>query len=207
MRAHVSVPVVLSAFLLAGCAQVTDQIASSDAAAVYAKSMADVRATAESQLISARLWLGDGTDSVNKLTDAKPFVAIERDALTQVHDRTLQCRQIVAGDKRYAAWNTPPWREYFQRGDAIYSKLAGGEITAGMANRLTIESRGKFQTEALRGNPEAVRPEAVQQQKTAEAMLQATPQVAAAQPRQARQRLTTTNCAWFGNELNCTAVR
>jgi len=50
-------------------------------------------------------------------------------------------------------------------------------------------------------------PEAVQQQKTAEAMLQATPQVAAAQPRQARQRLTTTNCAWFGNELNCTAVR
>jgi len=119
MRAHVSVPVVLSAFLLAGCAQVTDQIASSDAAAVYAKCMADVRATAESQLISARLWLGDGTDSVNKLTDAKPFVAIERDALTQVHDRTLQCRQIVAGDKRYAAWNTPPWREYFQRGDAI----------------------------------------------------------------------------------------
>ena len=151
MRAHVSVPVVLSAFLLAGCAQVTDQIASSDAAAVYAKCMADVRATAESQLISARLWLGDGTDSVNKLTDAKPFVAIERDALTQVHDRTLQCRQIVAGDKRYAAWNTPPWREYFQRGDAIYSKLAGGEITAGMANRLTIESRGKFKRKRCAG--------------------------------------------------------
>ncbi len=207
MRAHVSVPVVLSACLLAGCAQVTDQIASSDAATVYAKCMADVRATAESQLISARLWLGDGTDSVNKLTDAKPFVAIERDALTQVHDRTLQCRQIVAGDKRYAAWDTPPWREYFQRGDAIYSKLASGEITPGMANRLTIESRGKFQTEALRGNPEAVRPEAVQQQKTAEAMLQATPHIAAAQPRQARQRVTTTNCAWFDNELNCTAVR
>jgi hypothetical protein len=36
-----------------------------------------------------------------------------------VHDRTVQCRQIVAGDKRYAAWDTPPWREYFQRGDAI----------------------------------------------------------------------------------------
>jgi len=131
MRAHVSVPVVLSAFLLAGCAQITDQIASSDAATVYAKCMADVRATAESQLISARLWLGDGTDSVNKLTDAKPFVAIERDALTQVHDRTLQCRQIVAGDKRYAAWNTPPWREYFQRGDAIYSKLAGVKLQPG----------------------------------------------------------------------------
>jgi len=76
-----------------------------------------------------------------------------------------------------------------------------------MANRLTIESRGKFQAEALRGHPEAVRPEEVQQQKTAEAMLQATPHIAATQPRQARQRVTTTNCAWFGNELNCAAVR
>ena len=118
------------------------------------------------------------------MTDAKPFVAVERDALTQVHDRTVQCRQIVAGDKRYAAWDTPPWREYFQRGDAIYSKLAS---TPGMANRLTIENRGRFQTEALRGHPEAVRPEEVQQQKTAEAMLQQTPHVAAVQPRQARQ--------------------
>jgi hypothetical protein len=200
MRAHASVPVVLAA-------QITDKVASSDAATVYAKCMADVRATAESQLIAARLWLGDGTDSVNKLTDAKPFAAIERDALTQVHDRTAQCRQLVAGDKRYAAWETPPWREYFQRGEAIYAKLASGEITVGMADRLTIESRGKFQTEALRGHPDAVRPEEVQQQKTAEAMLQAAPQMATAQPRQARQRVTTANCAWFGNELNCTTVR
>ena len=76
-----------------------------------------------------------------------------------------------------------------------------------MANRLTIESRRKFQTEALRGHPDAVRPEEVQQQKAAEAMLQANPQIAA-QPRQARQqRVTTANCAWFGNELNCATVR
>jgi hypothetical protein len=208
MRAHVSVPVVLTAFVLAGCAQISDKIASSDAATVYAKCTADVRASAESQLISARLWLGDGTDGVSKLTDAKPFSPIERDALTQVHDRTAQCRQIVAGDKRSAAWQTPPWQESFQRGDAIYSKLSSGEITVGMANRLTIESRGRFQAEALRGHPDAVRPEEVQQQKTAEAMLQATPPIAAAQPRQSRQqRVTTTNCAWFGNALNCTTVR
>lgn len=207
MRAHVSVPVVLAVFVLAGCAQISDKIASSDAATVYAKCMADVRATAESQLISARLWLGDGTDGVSKLTDAKPFSAVERDALTQVHDRTAQCRQIVSGDKRYAAWDTPPWKEYFQRGDAIYSKLSSGEITVGMGNRLTIESRGRFQAEALRAHPDAVRPEEVQQQKTAEAMLQAQSQIVAAQPRQARQRVTTTNCAWFGNALNCTTVR
>jgi hypothetical protein len=207
MRAHVSVPVVLTAFALAGCAQLSDKIASTDAATVYGKCMADVRSTAESQLISARLWLGDGTDGVNKLTDAKPFVTVERDALTQVHDRTAQCRQIVAGDKRYAAWETPPWQEYFQRGDAIFYKLSTGEITVGMANRLTIESRGKFQTEVLRERADAVRPEEVQQQKAAEAMLQAHSQVAAAQPRQARQRVTTANCAWFGNALNCTAVR
>ena len=44
-------------------------------------------------------------------------------------------------------------------------------------------------------------------QRLAEALLQAHSQVAAAQPRQARQRVTTNNCAWFGNALNCTAVR
>jgi len=71
-------------------------------------------ATAESQLISARLWLGDRTDGLTKLTDTNPLTAVERYALTQVHDRTTQCRQIVAGDKCYAAWGTPPWREYFQ---------------------------------------------------------------------------------------------
>ena len=208
MRARVSVPVVLTAFVLAGCAQLSDKIASSDAATVYAKCMAEVRGTAESQLISARLWLGDGTDGVAKLTDAKPFTSIERDALTQVHDKTAQCRQIVSGDKRYAAWGTPPWQQYFQRGDAIYYKLSGGEITVGMANKLTIESRGRFQAEALREHPDAVRPEEVQQQKAAEAMLpQAQSQIAAALPRNARQRVTTTNCAWFGNELNCNAVR
>jgi ABC-type Co2+ transport system permease subunit len=87
MRAHTSVPVVLTAFVSAGCAQISDKIGSSDAATGYAKCTADVRATAESQLISARLWLGDGTDGVSKLTDAKPFSPVERDALTQVHGR------------------------------------------------------------------------------------------------------------------------
>jgi hypothetical protein len=206
MRAHISLPGVLTAFFLAGCAQATNQISSTDAAAVYAKCVADVRATPESQLASARLWIGDGTDGVAKL-NAKPLSPPEREALAQVHDRSAQCRQIVSQDKRYAAWQSPPWQEYFQRGDAIFYKLSTGEIPVGLANKLAIESRGKFQAEVLKERADAVRPEEVQQQRAAEAMLQANTQMAASQPRQGRERMTTTNCAWFGNSLNCNAVR
>jgi hypothetical protein len=206
MRAHISLPVVFTAFFLAGCAQVTNQISSTDAAAVYAKCVADVRATPESQLVSARLWVGDGTDWVAKLSDAKPLSPPEREALVQVHDRSAQCRQIVSQDKRYAAWQSPPWQEYFQRGDAIFYKLSNGELTVGLANKLAIESRGKFQAEVLKERADAIRPEEVQQQRAAEAMLQTSTQMAASQPRQGRQRVTTANCAWFGNSLNCNAV-
>jgi hypothetical protein len=59
----------------------------------------------------------------------------------------------------------------------------------------------------LKERADAVRPEEVQQQRAAEAMLQANTQMAASQPRQGRQHVTTTNCAWFGNSLNCNAVR
>jgi len=207
MRAHISLPVVFAAFVVTGCAQVADRFSSTDATAVYAKCVADIRATPESQVVSARLWVGDGSDSPAKLSDAKPFSPPEREALSQVHDRSAQCRQIVAHDQRYAAWESPPWQEYFQRGDAIFYKLSSGEITVGMANRLAIESRGKFQAEVLKGRSDAIRPEEVQQQRAAEAMLQSNAQMAAAQPRQARQRVTTTNCAWFGNALNCTTAR
>jgi hypothetical protein len=49
-----------------------------------------------------------------------------------------------------------------------------------MANRLAIESRGKFQAEVLKERFDAIRPEAVQQQqRAAEAMLQTNEQMAA----------------------------
>ena len=131
MRAHISLPGVLIALVFTGCAQVTNQISSTDAAAVYAKCVVDVRATPESQLVSARLGIGDGTDGVTKLNDAKPLSPPEREALAQVHERSAQCRQIVSQDKRYAAWQSPPWQEYFQRGDAIFYKLSTGEIPVG----------------------------------------------------------------------------
>ena len=207
MRAHISLPGVLIALVFTGCAQVTNQISSTDAAAVYAKCVVDVRATPESQLVSARLWIGDGTDGVTKLNDAKPLSPPEREALVQVHDRSAQCRQIVSQDKRYAAWQSPPWQEYFQRGDAIFYKLSTGEIPVGLANKLAIESRGKFQAEVLKERADAVRPQEVQQQREAEAMLRTNTQMAASQPRQGRQRVTTANCAWFGNSVNCNGVR
>jgi hypothetical protein len=195
------------ALVFTGCAQVTNQISSTDAAAVYAKCVVDVRATPESQLVSARLWIGDGTDGVTKLNDAKPLSPPEREALAQVHERSAQCRQIVSQDKRYAAWQSPPWQEYFQRGDAIFYKLSTGEIPVGLANKLAIESRGKFQAEVLKERADAVRPQEVQQQREAEAMLRTNTQMAASQPRQGRQRVTTANCAWFGNSVNCNGVR
>jgi len=207
MRAHISLPGVLIALVFTGCAQVTNQISSTDAAAVYAKCVVDVRATPESQLVSARLWIGDGTDGVTKLNDAKPLSPPEREALAQVHERSAQCRQIVSQDKRYAAWQSPPWQEYFQRGDAIFYKLSTGEIPVGLANKLAIESRGKFQAEVLKERADAVRPQEVQQQREAEAMLRTNTQMAASQPRQGRQRVTTANCAWFGNSVNCNGVR
>jgi hypothetical protein len=106
----------------------------------------------------------------------------------------------VSHDRRYAAWETQYWEEYFQRSDAIFYKLASGEIPVGLANKLSIEGAGKFQTDVSKGHADAVRVEEAQQQRAAEAMMQAGAQLAASQP-----RTTTTNCTWLGNTLNCTS--
>jgi hypothetical protein len=61
------------------------------------------------------------------------------------HSRTQRCRQIILEhDNKYAAWETPYWQELYQRTDEIFYKLASGEIPVGLANKLTIESTGKF---------------------------------------------------------------
>jgi hypothetical protein len=63
-------------------------------------------------------------------------------------------RQIIlAHDNAYAAWETPYWQDYFQRSDQIFYKLASGEISVGLANKLAIESNGKFQTDVWRAFP------------------------------------------------------
>jgi hypothetical protein len=71
-----------------------------------------------------------------------------------------RCRQIIIGhDTQYAAWELPYWQEYFQRSDAIFHRLASGEISVGLANKLTIESTGKFQVDVSKGHATAVRVE------------------------------------------------
>jgi hypothetical protein len=74
--------------------------------------------------------------------------------------------------------------------------------SVGLANKLAIESNGKFQVDVSRGHADAVRIEEAQRQRAAEALLQASSQIAASQP-----RMTTTNCMWMGNMLNCTSMQ
>jgi hypothetical protein len=164
------------------------------------------KATPEGQTVFARLWANDpALDTADKLTDPKPLTKDERNALVQFHSKALPCRQfIVDHDTRYAAWELPYWEQLFQRSDSIYLKLASGELPVGVANKLTIESTGKFQVDVSQGHAEAVRIEDAQRQRAAEAMLQAGALMAASQP---RPTTTTTNCNWFGNSLNCTSLR
>jgi hypothetical protein len=154
-------------------------------------------------MVSARLWRGDGTDTAAKLSDRKPLTPAERDALVRAHNKAVQCRQIVIShDNQYAVWETPIYQEFFERSDQIFYKLASGEISAGLANKLYIESTGKLQVDLSKGHADAVRADEIRQQQAAEALLQASAQMAAAQP-----RMTTTNCTWFGNTLNCMSTQ
>jgi hypothetical protein len=70
-----------------------------------------------------------------------------------------------------------------------------GEIPVGLANRLFIESGGKFQVDVSKGRADAVRAEEAQRQRAAEALLASLP------------KTTTTNCNWFGNSLSCNSTR
>jgi hypothetical protein len=161
-------------------------------------------ATPEGQLLSARMWRFNETDTASKLSDPNPLTKQERDALVVLHNQLQPCRQIIlTHDNQFAAWEVPYWQEYFQRSDEIFYKLASGEISVGLANRLAIESQGKFQTDVSRGHAQAVALAEIQQQRASEALLQASSQIAA----QSQNRVTTTNCLWMGNMLNCTSMR
>jgi hypothetical protein len=192
---------VLGVLALGGCAIAT-QIATRQDAKKAAECWAEAKATPEAQLIFKRLWKFDSTDTADKLSDPKPLTPEERNALIQVHNRLEPCRQIIIShDYQYAAGETPYWQEFFQRGDQIVYKLASGELPVGLANKLSIESRGQFQTDVSKGHADAVRVDEARQQRAAEMMLQAGAQMQAAQP-----RMTTTNCSWLGNNLNCTSM-
>lgn len=162
-------------------------------------------ATPEGQLLSQRLWRFNEADTASKLSDPKPLTKTEQDALVFVHNQLQPCKEIIlTHDNTFAAWETPYWQELFQRNDEIFYKLAGGDISVGLANRLAIESNGKFQTDVSKGHAEAVAVDEAQRQRASEAMLQAGAQILAAQ---SQSRMTTTNCMWMGNMLNCTSMQ
>jgi hypothetical protein len=138
------------------------------------------------------------SDTPTKLSDPKPLTKDERDALVRVQSKMQPCRQIIiAHDKSNAAWETPYWQELFQRGDLIFAKLASGDV----ANQLSIESVGKFQVDVSKGHADVVRIDEIQRQQAAEAMARAGKEMLAS------QQVTTTNCSWFGNNLDCTSRR
>src|SRR5262249_6182123 len=155
-------------------------------------------------------WRGDGTDTADKFSDPNPLTPAERNALVQVHNRALLCRQFLdAYDSQYAVWATPYDQAMHQRTDQIFYKLASGELPVGVANKLYIQSYGQFQADLARGHADAVSADEIQRQRLAEAMIQSGALKTATQPQlqmPPAPRVTTTNCTWLGNNLNCTSM-
>src|SRR5215469_15577739 len=175
---------------LAGCTATAIQQSAKSASSC----LQDVKSSQEGQIVYAKLWASDATDTEAKLSDLNPLTPTERDALVQVHNNiiSISCRQIIfSDDSRSAAWKLPYWLDYFHRSDAIFNKLASGELPIGLANKFTIESNGKFQADLLRRHPDAVPVDEVQQQQAAEALVQASAQSTSAEP---NSRLTALNC-------------
>jgi hypothetical protein len=110
-------------------------------------------------------------------------------------------RIIVSHDNVFAAWELPHWQMFFAREDQLFTKLASGEMPVGVANKLFIESKDQFQVEQSRGQADETRFQQVQGERAAEAAMQANAAMAANQP-----RMTTTNCTWIGNSINCTRM-
>ena len=161
----------------------------------------DVKSSQEGQIVYAKLWASDATDTADKLSDPNALTPTERDALAQVHNDIISCRQtIISDNSRSEAWKLPYWLDYFKRSDAIFNKLASGELPVGLANKLTIESNVKFQADLSRRHAEAVPVDEAQQQQAAEALMQASAQSASPE---VQSRLTSMNCGWVANTLSC----
>jgi hypothetical protein len=195
-RSYFFAPLLI--LILANCSGIIGQFAAKEARGNFENCIREAKASPEGQIVTSRMWMGDGTDTVEKLTDRRPLTKNEKDAFLRYHSKVLPCRQIIiAHDNQYAAWETPYWEELFQRADAIRFKLISDEITVGLANRLTIESGGKFRVDTSKGHADATRIAQAEQQRAAEAMLASIP----------KTTTTNTNCSWLGNNLNCHSVR
>jgi hypothetical protein len=180
---------VLCTLALGGCTILT-KIATQQDAKKAKECFADAKATPEGQLVHERIWSFDGANTADKLTDPKPLTPDERNALIQYKNRIEPCRQIVIS-------HAPYWQELFQRQDQIFEKLGSGEMPVGLANKLSIESNGQFQAAVSKDHADAIGAEEAQQQRAAQAMLQASA---------SQSRVKRPNCTWAGNNLNCTSM-
>jgi hypothetical protein len=197
MRAHLLITLGLVAGGLAGCAL----SATLQTAKPAGSCLQDVKSSQEGQIVYAKLWAFDATDTADKLSDPNPLTPTERDALAQVHNDIISCRQTTISDNsRSEGWKLPYWLDYFKRSDAIFNKLASGELPIGLANKLTIESNGKFQADLSRRHPDAVPVNEAQQQQAAEALLQDGAQITAPNP---QSRVSAIDCRWVANTLSC----
>jgi hypothetical protein len=198
MRAGLFVTLWLVMGGLAGCGLTATQQTAKGAGSC----LENVKSSQEGQIVYAKLWASDGTDTEAKLSDPNPLTPAERNALVQVHNNIISCRQMIISDgNRSGAWELPYWLDEFKRSDAIFNKLANGELPIGLANKLTIESNGKFQADLSRRHPDAVPVDEVQQQRAAEALMQTSAQITAPE---AGSRLASINCRWVANTLSCT---
>jgi hypothetical protein len=212
MRIGIVFMSALAVLALAACGDRAGQRALKDANSCAN----DVATSPQAVTIYRRVWLGDGTDTPDKLRDPAPLTTDERTALAQYHAQMLQCRQGVPAAGSASDPRDMQYRDaVFQRSLAVYSKLETGELNVGAANRLLIESNGKFQADMARDHLRPLPPAAIEAQKNAEKMVAAAGQAQAAQqpparsskPRQAEQRSATPACAWAGDALNCTPTR
>jgi hypothetical protein len=201
MRALSLLLTVSALSALTGCAQLLAQDTSPDSRGKFKKCMAETRATPEGRMLAPRLWMEDSSDAVEKLLDPNPLTPTEREALAAFHNRAVQCRQIVlAHAKRYTAGQAPFFQDYARRADAIFYKLANGQIPVGLANRLTIESDRKLLEDLANGRGDAVSAEETERQRSLDAMITASNRLAAAQTQSGPPAPT---CTWLGNALYC----
>jgi hypothetical protein len=197
MRVFFATLAVAGSLLFSGCS-LAELIAAKHVALETANCLQAVKSSSEGRIVFARLWASDETDTSAKLDDTNPLSKDEREALIRVHDGIRLCRKIlISNDDRFSAWEAPYLQGLYQRSDVIFTKLASGEITVRVANRLTIESIGKFQVDVSEGHPNMVRIDEIQRQKNAEALIQSSGQ---------RATPSATNCVWMGNSLDCTSV-
>lgn len=197
---------VMAAHALTGCSQFAwQQDGSANARAQFKKCAAENRITPEGQMLAGRLWMEDGTDTVTKLLDVNPLTPVERDALVQLHNRAMQCRQImIANAVQHAAWQSQFFQDYTQRSDELFYKLANGQLPVGLANRLTIESDRKLMLDLANGQVQGIRPEEAKRQQATDSIIEAANRIIASQPNSA---LTATTCTWLGNTLYCAGPR